>query len=677
MTDKERRKPASEEAKMKDKSEKKSSRSSSKSKKDKEMEKKSKSAVTSKTADKEAKKKEKRENKSSSSSTCSSSSNSKKDDKKKSSREGDKSKTTKDLHKLDDHISKHSQRAEAKKKTTKKETKKSSKKSSKTLDRSMSSSMSTTETAELTLSSGFSPLWDDASAVSGTTDDKKRRRSKSSDKLKSKTTEAKASPGPRRGVRKSKSNDLAATAFASRRESLESKAASPGPQRGVRRSKSSDLVATTARKGSSESKAASTVPQRGVRRSKSDAACLAPRRARRGSSQRSIMDGSSARSHRGGKKTDRRKSIEEEGTALVALIKLRLHETGQTKDTGSESNSPCVAAMVENFIHEMMDYSDSASETSELECSESESFHDSTDTFACEEVQRILDIQDNELDHVVLAAPDLEDAIAEFYEKTGVKPVVCASLRGLGIRTARVSFQGSSFLEIIAPDPESSGPIGDLLRATNGLRGMVPFHWAIRSPRTGNLGREVARLGFSPDCIETSSTRQDGTLAEYESLYLYKQKLGGLCPFFLGYGANTDHPCETSPIVGDLLGMTIRAPEDELIHKLVAHTGSSGFKLKQGKPGFELKFNSPKGIVSFKTDKMVGFQFPGFEEEVGPIMGEEDLPEVVLPDLPEMLSFGDEGGQSEISDFNPKLFFPFVRVTPSAIRRTNSNTAAA
>ena len=42
-------------------------------------------------------------------------------------------------------------------------------------------------------------------------------------------------------------------------------------------------------------------------------------------------------------------------------------------------------------------------------------------------------------------------------------------------------------------------------------------------------------------------------------------------------------------------------------------------------------------------------------------MGEEDLPEVVLPDLPEMLSFGNEGGQSEISDFNPKLFFRVSR----------------
>jgi len=284
-------------------------------------------------------------------------------------------------------------------------------------------------------------------------------------------------------------------------------------------------------------------------------------------------------------------------------------------------------ALLEGFVDEMgADEDDDASSSS----SSSDSGPD----------RREIDLPDNVLDHVVLAAPELEPAMIEFQEKTGIEPRISGAIKGLGIKTARVSFEGDSFLEIIAPDPEKGGPIGTLLRAS-GLTGLKPFHWAIRNSKTGDLTGDFKKLGYTPDCISMFGAREDGTPRKWEMLYLYGHSLKGLCPFFINWD-NSDHPCESMPIVGDLMHVKVTAPADDKIHKLIAETGSSGFELEEGAANFEIKFDSPEGEVTFSANKMIGFRFPGFEDECGPIEGEEEeeMPEFVMPEMPEMLEVG-------------------------------------
>lgn len=250
---------------------------------------------------------------------------------------------------------------------------------------------------------------------------------------------------------------------------------------------------------------------------------------------------------------------------------------------------------------------------------------------------REIDMENNVLDHVVLAAADFESALEEFTEKTGVAPKIAGAIKGLGIKTARVSFEGSSYLEIIAPDPKSGGPIGNLLKAS-GLTGLKPFHWAIRNERAEPLKDEVNKFGYTPDHISMFGAKEDGTPRKWEMLYLYGHRMGGICPFYINW-ANSDHPCETMPIVGDLIGVKVSAPADDPVHKLIAHTESGGFSLDEGSASFELKFDSPEGEITFASTKMVGFRFPGFEDECGPIEGDEpeEMPEFVMPTMPELL----------------------------------------
>ena len=351
------------------------------------------------------------------------------------------------------------------------------------------------------------------------------------------------------------------------------------------------------------------------------------------SSEVKLLDSSSKLSSDGKKKKRKSKKKRSKKEAEIVC---------SDSEAGEEDEDAAMRALMEGFMEEMGGGSDDESSSSSSSSSSSGL-----------DYREVL-LENNFLDHVVLAAPELEAAIQEFQDKTGIVPMVSGNIKGLGIKTARVSFEGSSFLEIIAPDPEQSGPIGTLLRST-GLTGLVPFHWAIRTTNAEALAPEVVKLGYTPDCIGMTGAKQDGTPRKWEQLYLYGHRMRGMCPFFINWD-NSDHPCETMPIVGELIGVTIRAPGDDLIHKLIDHTGSTGFKLEKGSPHFEITFDTPEGEVTLEADKMVGFRFPRFENEVGPIIGdpEEEMPEFVLPEMPEMLDLN-----TEYDDIPPIDAIPF------------------
>lgn len=260
--------------------------------------------------------------------------------------------------------------------------------------------------------------------------------------------------------------------------------------------------------------------------------------------------------------------------------------------------------------------------------------------------EREVQLEDNVIDHIVLAAPDLEEAMEQFEKMTGIGAVVAGSINGLGIKCSRISFNDSSYIEIIAPDPKSSGPIGQLLKS-KGITELTPFHFAIRSSKVEALKDDVKKFGYVPDHITMFGGHKDGTPMKWEMLYLYGHGMGGICPFFINW-SNTDHPCAKLPVVGKLKKFTIRAPENDPVHKLLDFVSIKGFNVEVGKPKLSFQFSSPEGTIKFATSKAVGFKFPGFDdEEHGLDTRAVDDDEVVFdaPEAPELLDLGSDVGE--------------------------------
>jgi hypothetical protein len=259
-----------------------------------------------------------------------------------------------------------------------------------------------------------------------------------------------------------------------------------------------------------------------------------------------------------------------------------------------------------------------------------------------------LNLQDNVLDHIVLAAPDFQEALKEFENMTGIKPSVVGSLRGLGTKSARVGLDNNAYIEIIAPDPKNSGPIGAALAAQLEEGTLVPYHYAIRSSEVEKMKDEDVpnELGWQPDHISMFGASPDGTPKKWEMLYMYGHKIGGCVPFYIDWG-QCDHPSASIPEVGSLKTLTVRAPAGHKVHDLLASV--SGIDMQEGEPMIEFSFGSPEGTITFSADNPNGIRFPGFDEgDKGAAGGDDEKGEdYQFPGMPELLPTGGDGAEAD------------------------------
>jgi Glyoxalase-like domain len=254
-----------------------------------------------------------------------------------------------------------------------------------------------------------------------------------------------------------------------------------------------------------------------------------------------------------------------------------------------------------------------------------------------------LGLEDNVLDHIVIASPDFQEALKEFENMTGIKPSVVGSLRGLGTKSARVGLDNNAYIEIIAPDPKNSGPIGAALARELEEGTLVPYHYAIRSSEVADMKDDYVpnELGWQPDHISMFGASPDGTPKKWEMLYLYGHRIGGCVPFYIDWG-QCDHPSASIPEVGALKNVTVRAPAGHKVHDLLSSV--KGIDVEEGDPMLEFSFGSPEGTITFSADNPVGVKFPGFEEGESGGGGADDKADYKFPGMPDLLPTSDGNG---------------------------------
>lgn len=305
------------------------------------------------------------------------------------------------------------------------------------------------------------------------------------------------------------------------------------------------------------------------------------------------------------------------------------------KDDSSKDNEPEAIKPPAPVVLDPIDYVDdddgNASETSDdrkmkellqqwdedgdEDSSSSSSSSDDEDNAEGEgfEVRRMtkteLGLEDNALDHIVLAAPDFHEAMKEFEAMTGIKPSAGGSLKGLGTLTARVGLDNQAFIEIITPDPKKAGPIGaQLMELEEGS--LVPIHFAIRQTDLSDLADDYVpnELGYDPDRIAMFRAGPDGAPRKWEMLFMHGHFHGGVVPYFVDWG-ECEHPIGSIAQVGSLKGLTVSCPAGSRVHELLK--GIKDVTVVDGELGLEFSFGSPEGTITFSGDNPPGLKFPG------------------------------------------------------------------
>lgn len=203
------------------------------------------------------------------------------------------------------------------------------------------------------------------------------------------------------------------------------------------------------------------------------------------------------------------------------------------------------------------------------------------------------------LDHLVLATPELAATVADFARRTGVTPAPGGAHVGFGTRNHLVSLGGSSYLEIIGPDPEQSAPDGPRPFDVDELAFARTVTWAVGPPDLDAAVVAARARGYDPGPVRPMSRRRpDGTLLEWRLTDGDTAHPSGLVPFLIDWGA-TAHPTATGLPVTPLLRLSATAPDPDEIRPLLSAVGAE-LVVTEGPVGLSFTVDTPRGPVTFE-----------------------------------------------------------------------------
>jgi len=203
------------------------------------------------------------------------------------------------------------------------------------------------------------------------------------------------------------------------------------------------------------------------------------------------------------------------------------------------------------------------------------------------------------LDHLVLATPELAATVADFARRTGVTPAPGGAHVGFGTRNHLVSLGGSSYLEIIGPDPEQSAPDGPRPFDVDELAFARTVTWAVGPPDLDAAVVAARAREYDPGPVRPMSRRRpDGTLLEWRLTDGDTAHPSGLVPFLIDWGA-TAHPTATGLPVTPLLRLSATAPDPDEIRPLLSAVGAE-LVVTEGPVGLSFTVDTPRGPVTFE-----------------------------------------------------------------------------
>ena len=152
------------------------------------------------------------------------------------------------------------------------------------------------------------------------------------------------------------------------------------------------------------------------------------------------------------------------------------------------------------------------------------------------------------IDHIVLAVQDVQAAVAEIAEATGVRAELGGRFEGRGVYNHLLALQDGAYLEIIGPDPQQpdhEGPLPFGLHLDGQRR--VP-HWCAKAG--AEIEQRVAsarEAGYDIGEVRPlGRVLADGTRLDWRlSVGSWPPLLDGLIPFLIDWG-NAKHPSTTA-----------------------------------------------------------------------------------------------------------------------------------
>lgn len=179
------------------------------------------------------------------------------------------------------------------------------------------------------------------------------------------------------------------------------------------------------------------------------------------------------------------------------------------------------------------------------------------------------------LDHLLVAAPDLTAGCTFLYDVLGVRPFYGGVHPGQGTRNAILALADSTYLELIAPDPNQtcSSPI---LEAIKLFTAPALAWWVVRCTDLEGAARKLASAGVETSPIMAGSRRtSDDKLLRWRLMFIQAPEVGAAAPFLINW-QGTAHPAAVEPKSGALVRLAISHPNATRLRQILAAVGLCG-----------------------------------------------------------------------------------------------------
>lgn len=155
----------------------------------------------------------------------------------------------------------------------------------------------------------------------------------------------------------------------------------------------------------------------------------------------------------------------------------------------------------------------------------------------------------SELDHLVLATPDLAATVDLVARALGVKPVAGGRHPGRGTRNYLLGLGNGGYLEIIGPDPEQPEPEQPRPFGIDELAEARLAGWAVRVTDIDAAITAARTAGFDPGpASDLSRATPDGRTLEWRLTFPDFRERTQIVPFLIDWG-RTAHPSAELPEV--------------------------------------------------------------------------------------------------------------------------------
>jgi hypothetical protein len=173
------------------------------------------------------------------------------------------------------------------------------------------------------------------------------------------------------------------------------------------------------------------------------------------------------------------------------------------------------------------------------------------------------------VDHLVYATADLDRGIAEMERVLGVRARPGGQHPIWGTRNALVALGSSSYLEIIAPDPDHSSPSEGRPFGLEALASSRLVGWAAKGSGLTNFRDAAAQQGVELGRVLSGSRKQaDGTVLTWKLTDLRCVVADGVVPFFIDWG-KSPHPALVASRGATLVGLRAEHPNADHVLRML------------------------------------------------------------------------------------------------------------